>query len=114
MRRSKRDLLQEVEDLEGEYPDRAEWWVRALARTLEGGSMDVQEGDGVIRLTEDAADCERPDGWIHVATGPAGISEEFARTWDLYADPDVHSPPVDVTEADLPVKVFLASGSAFA
>ena len=114
MRRSKRDLQRDLRKLEGDYPEQAERWVRALVETLEGGSMGVQEGDGVIRLTEDAADCERPDGWIHAATGPAGISEEFARTWDLYADPDVHSPPVGVTETDLPVKVFLASKSAFA
>lgn len=111
---TQRELEKELADLKAKYPEPGERWIRALVTTLENTSVSVQRGDGVMRLTGKTSDTEPPSGWIHVATGPKGISETFARTWDLYVDPEIHTVPTEVTEANLPIKILLGTDSAFA
>lgn len=110
---TQRELEKELAELKTAYPEPGERWIRALVTTLQDTSVSVQRGEGVMRLTGKTTDTEPPSGWIHVATGPKGISETFARTWDLYVDPEVHTVPSEVGESELPIRILLGTKSAF-
>jgi len=110
---TERELEQELAKLKEEAPDPAERWVRALVTSLDGSQTGVQNSKGVLRVYEDAETYELPEEWLHVASGPGGISEEFARTWDLYVDPAIHDVPSGVKIANLPIEILLGTNSAF-
>ena len=131
----KRDTLrQAIDDLQESTPDAAERWVKNLVAKLpekdrkarvvesvEGGECVyenpdalVREADGIIEIYEGANAPTPPDEWIHVATGPEGISSGMVHTWRLYVDLETHTPPGSIDVTTFPVEVWISHNAAFA